>query len=114
MYLLETTNTPIKTSNTTTIRKRGFLNYLKSSFVGAMVAFMSFSFILMTQPSFGSEKIEESFTIADATQTDIEILTPYMNLDILTSIDATEPQEIIAQYALLDASFTSVIENYFR
>ena len=100
-------------------KKFGIITYIKHSLMGCLIAVVSFSTALAAQPHISDgEYTKKDYSyemIYDATETDLEILIPYMDENIISNIirKESEPSVIIEKYLEEDNAFISIVEDYF-
>lgn len=92
---------------------------IRSLLAGVLLAVVSVSSARAASPGLdsgtgaGSAYSQEMADAAD--EIDLEILTPYMDSEILAKVmkKESEPAEIISAYAGEDASFNKILHEYF-
>lgn len=94
------------------------LVYLRSSLIGVLMAMSSFTAALAMQPKLSDATLNTTTPqlVSEATTEDLNILSKYMDGNILNSIetDGKEPYAILIEYLEFDESFESTIRDYFK
>lgn len=93
---------------------RDLIPYLKHTVFGCCMAVASFSTALAVQPTVDGEGRAgiQSHMNAEITEEDADILRPYLDGDILSTLSGT-PYEVIIQYIELVPCSESMFDDYF-